>query len=559
MGQLLFPRFKHRFYDQLSRLIEADYNNGSSVLNYGYDVAGNLVDFDGTTRTFNAANQMTNDGTNTLVYDYNGNLRTVGSDTYTWDKANRLLSVGNHSYVYDGLGNRVQQTVSSVVTDYLNDLQPGLTKLLKQTTGANIEQFVHGVRGIHAVDDGTDWNFYAQDGLGSVRALMDDAGVVQSSMSYDPYGMPLGTNPSDFGFTGEQTNANGSVFLRARYYEPSKGIFTALDPFEGKSCTPMSLNGYGYVHGNPIMNTDPTGMTCCDEYRYEPVAYRACMANPANQHEETPTPAPTATPVTNSSCGFPSSSNFNQGDSEEIARVLAAIAFQQNRFVGYEAMVLTMVAAINLLDRGGTTLTGLQHSQHPYSHAGCNTQNLDACIDAQREARIAIGEHGTESEIAQTRVRERNEICSRVNQSELYSCVSGYMDFAIAGGEPFPPNSAELAEQSLAAARDLLRGRCQANDADSFFTNSDLRDAIRNMDANDRMQYVFSFDVSWYNDLPRWSQCVAERTGSPLEYIAIRSSDSNRAVLVSSDFNPLCADFQEAKGDKTSACGCSFA
>src|SRR5690606_9579195 len=115
-------------------------------------------------------------------------------------------------------------------------------------------------RGIHAVDDGTDWNFYAQDGLGSVRTLLDDAGVVQSSMSYDPYGMPLGTTPDNFGFTGEQTDASGAVFLRARYYEPQLGIFSALDPFEGKSCTPMSLNGYGYVHGNPIMNTDPSGM-----------------------------------------------------------------------------------------------------------------------------------------------------------------------------------------------------------------------------------------------------------------------------------------------------------
>ena len=249
-------------YDSLSRLIEADYNNGSSLLNYGYDVAGNLVDLDGTTRTFNDANQMTNDGTNTLTYDDNGNLRTVGSDTYTWDRANRLLSVGNHSYVYDGLGNRVQQTVSSVVTDYLNDVQPALTKLLKQTTGANVEQFIHAPRGIHAVDDGTDWNFYANDGLGSVRATLDDAGVVQQSMSYDPYGIPLGTTPADFGFTGEQTDASGLNYRRARYYEPQLGTFIKQDLME----TP---NRYAYVSGNPVNRVDPTGLFDEDTCRVE--------------------------------------------------------------------------------------------------------------------------------------------------------------------------------------------------------------------------------------------------------------------------------------------------
>ncbi|MGB7340534.1 MAG: hypothetical protein WBC91_16670 [Phototrophicaceae bacterium] len=160
-------------------------------------MAGNMVDYDGVSRTFNDANQMTNDGTNMLTYDNNGNLRTLGSDTYTWDRANRLTDVGNHSYVYDGLSNRVQQTVNSVVTDYLNDVQPGLTKLLAQSTGANVDRFVHGVRGIHAVDDGTDWNYYAQDGLGSVRAMVDDASVVQSSMSYDPVWFTKSSEPKN--------------------------------------------------------------------------------------------------------------------------------------------------------------------------------------------------------------------------------------------------------------------------------------------------------------------------------------------------------------------------
>src|SRR5690606_4693651 len=71
-------------YDALSRLIEADYDSGTTVYTYGYDLAGNLVDMDGVTRVYNAANQMTNDGTNTLTYDDNGNLTNDGVNSYTW-------------------------------------------------------------------------------------------------------------------------------------------------------------------------------------------------------------------------------------------------------------------------------------------------------------------------------------------------------------------------------------------------------------------------------------------------------------------------------------------
>ena len=123
-------------YDALSRLVEADYDSGTTVYSYGYDLAGNLVDKNGVSRSYNAANQMTNDGTNTLTYDANGNLTNDGVNAYTWDRANRMLSApGSTSYRYDGVGNRVQQTVNSIVTDYLNDVQPGLVKLLALAPG----------------------------------------------------------------------------------------------------------------------------------------------------------------------------------------------------------------------------------------------------------------------------------------------------------------------------------------------------------------------------------------------------------------------------------------
>jgi len=151
-------------YDNLSRLLSANYDGGAVEYSYGYDLAGNLVDMNGTTRTFNSANQMTNDGLNTLTYDNNGNLTSDGINTHTWDRANRLLSVGNHSYKYDGNGARIQKTVSSVVTDYLLDVNQGLTQVLAETTGANTQSYIHSPRGIHAMNDGSNWSYMLYGG-----------------------------------------------------------------------------------------------------------------------------------------------------------------------------------------------------------------------------------------------------------------------------------------------------------------------------------------------------------------------------------------------------------
>jgi hypothetical protein len=39
------------------------------------------------------------------------------------------------------------------------------------------------------------------------------------------------------------------------------GRFTQPDPLAGTLSMPMSQNRYSYVYNNPVMNTDPTGMS----------------------------------------------------------------------------------------------------------------------------------------------------------------------------------------------------------------------------------------------------------------------------------------------------------
>lgn len=124
--------------------------------------------------------------------------------------------------------------------------------------------FVHGPTGIHQQQnpDGS-WEYIIQDGLGSVRVVVDADGNILRSSHYSPFGEPFGVTgaaETPFGFTGEMIDPNNLVYLRARYYDPALGVFPTPDPLEGTINTPMSLNRYSYAQGNPINRTDPSGM-----------------------------------------------------------------------------------------------------------------------------------------------------------------------------------------------------------------------------------------------------------------------------------------------------------
>jgi RHS repeat-associated protein len=100
------------------------------------------------------------------------------------------------------------------------------------------------------------------DHLGSVRQVVDADGNVVQSTSYTPFGEVMeseGSRQSVFGFTGEQTDETGLMYLRARYYAPGVGRFITVDPWRGDMTKPMSSNSWLYVYANPVNMIDPSG------------------------------------------------------------------------------------------------------------------------------------------------------------------------------------------------------------------------------------------------------------------------------------------------------------
>ena len=206
---------------------------------------------------YDSANRLTTAGGQAYTFDANGNLLNDGQNTYAYDSANRLSSVSSgqstvSSYQYSGLGDRLSQDG----VNYTLDLNAELTQVLSDGTNT----YTYGLGRISQTNTNTE--YFLGDALGSVRQLVNNAGEVTLTKSYDPYGNVVsstGSGSSAYAYTGEQQDASGLTYLRARYYNPLDGRFISRDTWDGNYNSPQSLNRWNYVGGNPVNLTDPSG------------------------------------------------------------------------------------------------------------------------------------------------------------------------------------------------------------------------------------------------------------------------------------------------------------
>jgi RHS repeat-associated protein len=101
------------------------------------------------------------------------------------------------------------------------------------------------------------------DHLGSTSLTTDESGEVVSRQLYHPFGTVRyseGTNPTDFGFTGQKAvPGTGLLFYHARYYHPALGRFVSADTIVPKPFDPQGWNRYAYAVNNPLRYIDPSG------------------------------------------------------------------------------------------------------------------------------------------------------------------------------------------------------------------------------------------------------------------------------------------------------------
>lgn len=269
-------------YNAASELTSLTFKQGATVLGdltYTYDAAGNRIKQGGffarstippalATASYNANNQQTTFGTNTLTYDFNGNLQTVtdagGTATYSWNARNQLAGISATgfaaSFAYDSFGRRTGKTIQGTTTNFVYDgLNPvqekaGATVTANLLTGLGIDEFLTRT-------DGAGTRGLLTDALGSTVALGDGTGALQTQYTYEPFGYATQTgqaNTSSYKYTGREDDGSGLYYYRARYYHPRLQRFISEDPigFVGGD-----VNFYGYVANDPLTYLDSYGLT----------------------------------------------------------------------------------------------------------------------------------------------------------------------------------------------------------------------------------------------------------------------------------------------------------
>jgi RHS repeat-associated protein len=119
--------------------------------------------------------------------------------------------------------------------------------------------------------DGSGRRTLLGDALGSILALTDDAGTVQTQNTYEPFGQTTVSGQASgnlFQYTERENDGTGLYHFRARYYHAGRARFIAEDPigFAGGD-----VNLYGYVSASPVNSTDPLGL---NRIRNRPLSIR---------------------------------------------------------------------------------------------------------------------------------------------------------------------------------------------------------------------------------------------------------------------------------------------
>lgn len=265
-----------------NRTLDLDDNNRMTSIN----IDGQFTDYqygdDGRITSFPGLGVLSYDNFGWLdesayPLDEVGNMQTFtdGSRAFSavYDNADRLIESDDGTtkvtYAYDAAGELIRTCEGPSngtlnCTDLLNEsFLTGFARVISTHDDNNdVSHFLGTGSGeILAQNRNNQLRYFVSDHQNSIIGALSEEGAWQGARRYSPYG-EIETNAianMPLGYTGERHNADGSIYLRARHYNPQMGMFMQRDSYEGNADSPNSLQRFAYVQGNPLNYTDPSG------------------------------------------------------------------------------------------------------------------------------------------------------------------------------------------------------------------------------------------------------------------------------------------------------------
>ncbi|HYP26433.1 MAG TPA: RHS repeat-associated core domain-containing protein [Blastocatellia bacterium] len=250
--------------------------------------------------------QSVTQGASTANYTYDaaGNVTNDGSHSYKYDAENRLVAVDNGataSYEYDHQNRRIIKTIGSARTDYVWDGSKVISEHDGSAGGwsAKVNYIYLGNRLIATLNftltpqcttdskgvvtctnslTSTATRFYLSD-QSSTRAVLDSNGNVVGRQAHLPYGEEIATSglQEKHRFTTYDRDGETSTdYAVNRQYSYGTGRFNRPDPHRYNLSDPQSLNRYTYVENDPVNQSDPLGLFIVPVFSEDDLAGTDC-------------------------------------------------------------------------------------------------------------------------------------------------------------------------------------------------------------------------------------------------------------------------------------------
>jgi RHS repeat-associated protein len=258
-------------YDLEGQVLRVRADTPAKSEEFAYDGAGNRIRANGDGATFNALNQLINQGRDTCKYDGRGNLVAafgpIGAWSYTYNSQNLLVRAEGPqgkvvTFGYDAFGRRIWKRSSDSNIRFIWAGEQMVREIERHENATHVRDYLYfpGTYTPLAVRiDGTVY-YYHTDHLGTPRRLSDEAGNIVWSGDYSAFGrVDTRTNnvSNPLRFPGHYFDPEtGLHYNRFRYYSPLLGRYLSRDPVGFLA----GLNLYVYAGNSPTNSADPSGL-----------------------------------------------------------------------------------------------------------------------------------------------------------------------------------------------------------------------------------------------------------------------------------------------------------